>query len=428
MNVLWITEKAIDVDEKNKVTGSWVFSLIKRLVDIDNVTLAEAYPSVDTVRQPKYGGTINLYPFLAPGFNKNKINIAAEELEVIIRDFKPDVIHVWGYENAKCYATILAADKCGLKDRVVVHMQGIINYYSDVLKETGIPLFYRLPLRPIEWVSGGSVYSMQKNFHKAAYYEKLSAKLTSHMMGRTFFDSCFAMEFNSDSKYHYCREILREEFYTSQKWDVNSVEKYSIFFSEAHYPIKGLHQLFKAVKILKNKYPEIKLYIAGEDMTANTKKGKQPWDMIPAWAKRNGYQNYLYRLSQKLGIADNIIYTKRLDAASMRDKYLSCHAYVCSSIIENGSNSLSEARILGTPSVAAFVGGMPDRMKNGEDVLMYPYNEPWQLAFCLDRIFSDDEYAMSMSKKAIESESAFSDPDSIMKELLGIYEDIASER
>ena len=41
----------------------------------------------------------------------------------IIKDFKPDVIHIWGTEYLHTYSMLCAAEKTGLLDKTVVNIQ-----------------------------------------------------------------------------------------------------------------------------------------------------------------------------------------------------------------------------------------------------------------------------------------------------------------
>lgn len=63
----------------------------------------------------------------------------------------------------------------------------------------------------------------------------------------------------------------------------------------------------------------------------------------------------------------HIEFMNSLDSGQMKERYLRSHAVVSASNIENESNVVSEAKILGVPVVASFVGGLPNRIKHGYD-------------------------------------------------------------
>ena len=54
---------------------------------------------------------------------------------------------------------------------------------------------------------------------------------------------------------------------------------------------------------------------------------------------------------------------------------LSSHVFVCCSALENSSNSLGEAMLLGMPCISADVGGLPTVMQAGEGI-MYEGHRP----------------------------------------------------
>lgn len=62
----------------------------------------------------------------------------------------------------------------------------------------------------------------------------------------------------------FCGEILRESFYVN-RWKYEECDKEVIFFSQAHYPIKGLHIMLRALPIIKEYYPAVVLRIVGNN-------------------------------------------------------------------------------------------------------------------------------------------------------------------
>ena len=60
----------------------------------------------------------------------------------------------------------------------------------------------------------------------------------------------------------------------------------------------------------------------------------------------------------------------------MLEEYLKAHVYILPSTIENSSNSLSEAMLLGVPSVASYVGGTPDLLRTSTGGLFISHDAP----------------------------------------------------
>ena len=83
--------------------------------------------------------------------------------------------------------------------------------------------------------------------------------------------------------------------------------------------------------------------------------------------------------------------------------------FISASSTENESNSLGEAKMLGMPVIASFVGGVSDRIKHKEDGLAYQYDDTTMLARYICDIFENPEQAIEYGKAARENEIIISD-------------------
>ena len=81
----------------------------------------------------------------------------------------------------------------------------------------------------------------------------------------------------------------------------------------------------------------------------------------------------------------------------MIDQYLKSHIFLCPSSIENSSNSIGEAQLLGVPCVASYVGGTPDMITDGRTGLLYRFEEYEMLAYNICQIFKNDRIAQELS-------------------------------
>ena len=109
--------------------------------------------------------------------------------------------------------------------------------------------------------------------------------------------------------------------------------------------------MLTALPAIREKYPDVKVYVAGPDLTR--------YCTLKQKLKISGYGKYLRRLIKDNGIGERVIFLGRLNARQMRDQYLKCGLFVCPSSVENSPNSLGEAMLLGMPCVSADVGGGP---------------------------------------------------------------------
>ena len=141
-------------------------------------------------------------------------------------------------------------------------------------------------------------------------YEIELLKNVQHIIGRTSWDLSNTWSINPKATYHFCNETLRPTFYEKQ-WEFENCKKYSIFLSQAHYPIKGIQQLIEALPIVLEQYPQTKVYIAGNNF------------MSTPWYRKNGYASYIENLMQKNSIiASQLIFLGPLNEYEMAEQAL----------------------------------------------------------------------------------------------------------
>ena len=174
-----------------------------------------------------------------------------------------------------------------------------------------------------------------------------------------------------------------------------------------------------AVAALKEKYPDIKLIITGNNIFSKIKG----WHRI----LRSGYVRYLYDLAIRLNIMDNIQFTGSKNADEMVQLAKKVHIALIPSAIENAPNSLAEAMMIGTPCIASYVGGNMDMLKHNEEGFLYCYNEPYMLAEYVKQIFESDELANEFSKKSRTTAKNRHDPERLVNRLFTIYTEIVSK-
>lgn len=424
MRVLWVTQAKISISQKHVASGGWTVGALKGLVSRDDVEMHYAYLHNDSTDYCEDG--VHFWG-IAPLNGLKYPQKTEDDIYQLLKVINPEVIHCWGTETPITLAAVRAAKKAGLIDKIIINIQGMLKYWENVFSKTGVPGLNTPGLRPIEIFTGNSTHSLLNAFRKKIPYELEAVAEVNHIVGRTPVDRAFVQQLAPQAIYHFCNETLREPFYHGELWSLEKMQRHSIFMSEVHYPVKSLEKMFEALAILANRYEDVQLYVAGQDMFCESKLGKQPWDSVPSWVKRDGYQAYLYKLANKLNIKDRVHFIGRQTADEMKSQYLRANAYVSASIIENESNSLSEAMITGTPSVVSYVGGVICRINNGVDGFFYPWNEPWQLADRIMQIFDDDNLAEQFSKNAIDKMSKIVDREINLQKMIDVYQEIANQ-
>ncbi|TDO02674.1 glycosyltransferase family 4 protein [Sunxiuqinia elliptica] len=387
MKVLWITNtlfpdvcKSLNIP--TPVVGGWMYasaeSLLKEFGEVQ-LGVASIYKGKEFQIREINGVTY----YLLPSSSRTSYSIELEGVWGKVREhFQPDVTHIHGSEYPHGLAYV---NGVGSKN-VVVSIQGLISVcerYCFAGISTSV-LLKNMTLR--DCVRRDTIFRQRKGMRRRGNFETLLLKKVNDVIGRTSWDRTQVWGINSNAKYHFCNETLREEFY-GHSWDYSNCEPYRIFLSQAHYPLKGLHQLIRALPLVLREFPNTKVYVAGNNFTN-----------VENW-RLSGYGKYIRSLLKKHNLTDRFVFTGILTAAEMRQQYLKSNVFVCPSSIENSPNSVGEAQLLGVPCVASYVGGTPDMIKHETSGLLYRFEETEMLAKSLCRIFKDPDWAKKLGVK-----------------------------
>ncbi len=419
MKVLWTSniifpEAAAAIGQPVSVFGGWLTSMAD---DITGAGVKLAIASLYTGRAIKKIETAKAVYYLLPGLVASRYGYDSrlqKHFRHVLEDFKPDCIHIHGTEYAYPQPLLDVAGNIP----AVVSIQGMIGVYER---------FYLAGMRVADIIRSGTpgdllrrtgVLSGRSRFRRRAKFERKLLSSTRHVIGRTEWDYSNVWAINPRAKYHLCNESLRSPFYAGG-WDLHKCERHTLFTSQASYPIKGLHILLEAVRLLKPDYPDIRLSVGGPKIT-NTASLKEKLLIT-------GYGNYIRNLIRDYGIESNVEFTGALNADAMAGKLAATHVYVLASSIENSPNSLGEAQLVGTPCVASYVGGVPDMVTDGEDGLLYNYLEPAILANKIRKLFEDDELAQKLSIKGRERALVRHDRQKNLERMLEIYSTITGK-
>lgn len=421
MKILWlinipIPEASQLMGEKTSPYGGWLINASRKLAIKDDIELSIAFPSKKAnIYKELKGNRINYYPFMPIKDSDYKVIENNESFEKILKKIKPDIVHIYGTEMPHTLSLINTCNK--LNTKTVISIQGLVSIIEKHMY-ANLPTYviYGNTFRNI--LRQDSIYDLKKLYKNRGKYEIEALKKTKHIIGRTTWDKVCSNQINSEARYYFCNETLREEFYKYQ-WNINDCEKYSIFISQGQYPIKGLHYMLEAMPLILKKFPESKLYVSGKNIIKT--------DSIKDKLLMTYYGKYIKNIIKKLGLNNNVIFTGPLDEQKMCKRYLKSHIFVCPSTIENSPNSLGEAMILGVPIVASYVGGIPDMLKNKEEGFLYQHDAPYMLAHYVCEIFENDDLALKFSKNAREHAWTTHDSEANTRELIKIYNQIIND-
>lgn len=329
-----------------------------------------------------------------------------------LKAYQPDVIHIWGTEYAHTLAMVNAAEQEALLNRVVVSIQGLCSIYAGHYAE-GVPQSVIRGKTLRDLLRQDDIPRQQKKFALRGKLEVQALRKVSHVIGRTVWDKACTNQINPQAAYHFCNETLRMAFFDHQ-WDFSSCTRYNIFASSCVYPVKGFHYLLEAFAEVVKAYPDATLSVPGKSY------------LTVSPLRCSSYQKYLAKLTRQYGLEDKIEFLGSLSAEGMKDAYLKANVFVLPSTIENSPNSLGEAMLLGVPCVAADVGGVTTMMTHETEGFVYQSTAPYMLAHYIKNVFAMGERAAAMGQAARAHARKTHDPETNLRDLLGIYEEIAT--
>ena len=356
-----------------------------------------------------------------------------QSAERILQDARPDLIHIFGTEYPHGAAF---AEAFGEPARILVSLQGLMGECAEHYR-AGLPdrVWDSVTLRDL--LRNDSLKKQQEKFEKRAVFEKRLLLSAGHTAGRTAFDKGAALAINPGLIYHHLGESLRREFYSYEEEQPPSVTENNaasgrggefrranrslwvfdrciprrIFLSQGNYPLKGAHRLLECLPELISEFPDISVHIAGDAITrtASFRDG----------LKLSGYGRYLLELVRDH--ENHVTFTGRLSAEQMKEEMLSANVFLSPSSIENSSNSLGEAMLLGVPCAASRVGGIPDLAEDGKEALLYPFEDREAMIAAICRLFRDRDLCEALGSAASKKARRLFDPSGNTACLLQLY-------
>lgn len=357
-----------------KSTGGWMSSAATFLVESSEVelTVVSAYSEIKDVTW-LHGKRIQ-YVLIPSQSEHSKYDRYWQD---IILRVNPGIVHIHGTESS---LGISYMRKNNIAN-TVISIQGLSSAIAEY-HHSGMSDWDIIRNLTIHDVLRGTIWTACRKMFTAGIREREIISKVQYVIGRTTFDKAHVWAINPNVKYFHCNETLRDAFYEGV-WSYDKCDRHTIFMSQAQVPIKGVHFLLQALSILKKQYPQVTLYIGGD----NILRGKG----LAEWSKRRGYGKYIKRLIINLHLQDNVVFLGPLDAIRMKEQMLRCNVFVCPSTIENSPNSLCEAQILGVPCVASFVGGIPDFIPSNNYGATYRFDDCSMLAYYISQIFENPQ-------------------------------------
>lgn len=428
MRVLWLCNIMLPTYAKAhdlpfSVREGWLTGCLERIMrqtDFDNrIELGICFPAQGEISSSSevidgityYGFNEDLdHPEVYDGTVENRFH-------VILDDFKPDVLHIFGAEFPHSLAMLRAF---GNPKRSLLGIQGLCcKIAEDYMAE--LPLEVQRMTTFRDRLKNDTIIQQQEKYKVRAEHEREAILLTDNITGRTDFDRKITSEINPEAEYYKMNETMRPCFYEG-KWKAGEAEPHSIFLSQGDYPLKGFHFMIEAMPRILEKYPDAHLYVAGNNIIG---KGNSKY---PYFMRASAYGKYLKSLLFKYKLKKKVTMLGTLTDTQMKEQFLKSSVFVCPSIVENSPNSLCEAMLLGMPVVAARAGGIPSLIQADKEGVIFEKANVESLADGILQIWDEpviaDVFGDNARKRALEAH----DPDANYKRLVEIYTEISNKK
>lgn len=417
MKIAWVCNTLIpEVAEKANLVlnkpESWISGLHSLFLNQKDLTITYYFPNNTPLKLKEK----NFYYLSFPSIDSKRE--CKKTYDFFFKAFAidpPDVVHVFGTEFPHTLSVLKACQALGIKKRCVIHIQGLVSFCA-LHNSIRLPFSVKYGVSFRDFLKNDSVYKQNIKFKKRGKFETKALLMTQNVIGRTDWDKSIVRKLNPDCNYHFCNEVLRNNFYNNH-WSINNCERHSVFVSQSNYSLKGFHVVLESIYAVKKVFPDVKVYTTGKNIL-----DKRMLSRI----KLTRYQQYLVKLIKKYKLENSVVFLGYLNEKKMCERMCKSHVFVLSSFLENSSNSLGESMMVGTPSISSYVGGVSSIFRDKIDGYCYPCDEPELLSYYIEKIFNDDSIALSFSDSSRKHAMATHDKEAIYKNLIDIYAKISS--
>lgn len=329
------------------------------------------------------------------GANANKL---LEQMEAVVARYRPDLIQVFGTE----WPFGLIAER--VDTPVVIHIQGAIVPYNNAMYPPGYDCYTMKASIPWWHVRERLYYDL--NLRREASRQRIEERVWAavcNYMGRTEWDKRLSSIMHPGRKYYHVEEALRPSFFQmdSPAWRVPSGGRIRLMTTGCSNFWKGPDMLLKTAHILSASGLDFEWLVAGE---------------MPALLKRT------VEAHEETSFKENhVVFLGFTNPEKLVELLCETTLYVHTAYIENSPNSLCEAQLLGVPVVSTNVGGISSLLENGEEGVLVPANDPWQMAAAILDLVGDAERLQAFSEASRKRAMARHDGNHIADQLLSCY-------
>lgn len=144
--------------------------------------------------------------------------------------------------------------------------------------------------------------------------------------------------------------------------------------------VKGHQDLMEAVKLLHDRGLDVQLQIAGEDDEGGS-----------------GYRHVLEQKIHDLDLTGDVVLLGAIDADEVKRRLCAAHLFVLASWAEPLGVAYMEAMSCAVPTIGTDAGGVPELIRNGEDGILVPPQDPQAMADAIARLAKDPDLLTRLS-------------------------------
>lgn len=405
--ILWLCNTTFR-DNKNIYSGSWLQPLAQELQASGSVQIYNI--SIGNVIKPTQQDYLEIRQWIIPKrkadhYGQGACKQTCEEVFCLVNQIKPDLVHIWGTESI--WASIYAQGY--IKTKTIIDIQGLLyacaDYYYGGLTFTEIIKSIHLKEIIMPW---RTLFRKKRIFKKRGEAEICYLKKFAHISVQSDWVRRQISILNPNATYYDTKIMLRDSFYSADTWKFRKTNEPVIFSScAASVSYKGMHLLIKTIAVLKNKYPNIQLKLAG-----NINVGNKLID---------GYSIFLQKQIEKYDLTNNVTYLGRLNEFELIEQLQNCHVCVVPSFVETYCLAFAEAMMVGTPTVVSYAGAMPELAQHGKEALFYNSADYRLAASYVDTLLTNKELSEKLSYNGRQKRLHENNKANVLQTQLNIY-------
>jgi len=367
--------------------------------DADKIVLGFAHASVRSARFPAFGIIDGLrvyrFPYVSVSYplSYQSIMFSPSMLSVLLRQAKPDVVHLHGIGWFYHYGVMAAVTKMR-RIPLVITTHGLQEFYDNTYVRSPYPI--RIVLRSLvtfTFRSAARIIALTKaDIPVLSRFGVCEQQISTIPNG--VHQGTYAGEVNGN-----LLGALREKY---------KLRKRVVLSVSVVKPSKGLEYLIEAVS-----------YVNHDDMTVL---------IVGDHVEFPNYVMKLRRHIRKLALEDVVVLTGWLPDGEVATLYKCADVFVLPTLAETFGLVLLESMAAGKPIVATSVGGIPEIVENYRNGILVPPRDPEALGEAIRRLLDDRQLSERIGREGRRRVDWNYNWRAVAERTLKVYEEIMNTK